>query len=115
MGTRRTPARRAGSKANKAVIIAESRSLRLARDGINNSRQFTEVFSGLIVDLAEQKMTASIANAMCNAGGKLLKMVELEIRYGQQVPGEGRRLLTISGTYETPEGPKPTGSSEQRT
>lgn len=82
------------------IRVIESRAIKVARDGIDNSRQFTNLFSGLIADLAEQKVTASIANAMCNAGGKILKMVELEIRYGQQVPGQQRRLLTISGTYE---------------
>lgn len=68
----------------------------------------------MIADLAEQKVTASIANAMCNAGGKILKMVELEIRYGQQVPGQNRRLITISGTYtESKNGVRGKGTQPQ--
>jgi hypothetical protein len=93
--------KKAGKRTTKPPQVAESRSVRIARDGITNSQQFTSLFSGLIADLAEQKVTAGIANAMCNAGGKMLKMVELEIRYGQQVPGKSRRMLTISGTYES--------------
>ena len=87
-----------------ATKTHDSRSVKVARGGITNSREFTDLFSGLIADLAEQLVTASIANAMCNAGGKILKMVELEIRHGQQVPGATRRLLTISdgGNAGTP-------------
>jgi len=91
-------------QATKTVIrTGESRSFRVARTGIKDSVDFTNLFSGLIADLAEQKVTAGVANAMCNAGGKVLKMVELEIRYGQHVPGHpnnGRKVLTISGTFE---------------
>lgn len=85
------------AKANKALT---GRSVTTARNGINNSQEFTNLFSGLIADLAEQLVTASIANAMCNAGGKILKMVELEIRHGQQVPGQSRRLLSITSTSQ---------------
>ena len=89
------------SKGDKATrLIEQSRAYKIAKVGINSSQEFTALFSGLMADLAEEKITASIANAMCNAGGKVLKMVELEIRYGQQVPGVGRRRLMISGTFE---------------
>ncbi len=89
-------ANRSGKGSSEDKHVVETRSVKIARGGINNSRKFTDFFSALIADLSEQKVTASMANAMCNAGGKMLKMVELEIRYGQQIPGQSRRLLTIA-------------------
>jgi len=78
----------------------EPRCLEFTRQGLKNSQQVTGFFAALISDLAEQRVTANIANAMCNAGRKLLKTVELEIRYGQQVPGKSRRLLAIAVDQE---------------
>lgn len=47
-------------------------------------------------DLIDGRLSASVGNATCNAGGKLLKMVEMELKYGQ--PGsiagvEGRNKV----------------------
>lgn len=33
-------------------------------------------------DLIEGKITAAVGNAACNAGGKLLKVVEMQMKYG---------------------------------
>lgn len=33
-------------------------------------------------DLIEGRMSPAVGNATCNAGGKLLKMVEMQYRYG---------------------------------
>ena len=70
--------------------------LTVAENGIKDSQDFTNFFSCLMTDLAEKNVVPNVANAMCNAGGKLLKMVELEIRYGQHVPGQGRKRLVVA-------------------
>jgi hypothetical protein len=36
----------------------------------------------LIPDVLEGKVNVNVANATCNATGKLIKMVELELKYG---------------------------------
>lgn len=55
--------------------------------------------SALMSDLIEGKITPSIGNATCNAGGKLLKVVEMQIKYGVAGPGQNR-ILTL--TMESP-------------
>jgi hypothetical protein len=39
--------------------------------------------SALMSDLVEGKVAPQVGNAVCNAGGKLLKVVEMEFKYGR--------------------------------
>lgn len=59
--------------------------------------------SALMTDLIEGRVSPGIGNAACNAGGKLLKVVELQHKYG--APGPNRRQkvldLTMNGTQGT--------------
>lgn len=41
--------------------------------------------SALLTDVLEGKITPNVANAACNAGGKLLKVVEMQYKYGSAV------------------------------
>jgi hypothetical protein len=53
--------------------------------------------SAIMTDLLNGSVTPGIANATCNAGGKLLKMVELNMKYGQQqVEGGIKNLQLVS-------------------
>ena len=46
--------------------------------------------AAIMSDLVNESLAPKIANAVCNAGGKLLKVVEMQYRYG--TPGaEGSR------------------------
>ena len=38
--------------------------------------------SAIMSDVIEGRMSPIVANAVCNAGGKLLKVVELQLRLG---------------------------------
>ena len=46
------------------------------------------MMSALMSDLIEGKITPGVGNATVNAGGKLLKMVELQMKYGQVAIGK---------------------------
>lgn len=48
--------------------------------------------SMLIGDIAAERINARTANAMCNAGGKLLKVVEMQHKYGGKQAGNPSRL-----------------------
>lgn len=39
--------------------------------------------SSLMTDLLEESITPNISNAVVNAGGKLLKVVEMQYKYGR--------------------------------
>lgn len=53
--------------------------------------------SDLISDVIEGNMTPQVANAAVNAGGKLLKVVEMQYKYGKPQPnGEVRALDLVN-------------------
>lgn len=52
-------------------------------------------------DLIDGRVSPSIGNATCNAGGKLLKVVEMQYKYGTQTGDGGRKTLQLT-FEETP-------------
>lgn len=54
-------------------------------DAIVSSRDFANFMSALVGDIVTGRIGVREANAACNAGGKLLKIVELEHKYGRKV------------------------------
>jgi len=48
---------------------------------VKTGKQFASLMSALMSDLIDKRIDARSANAICNAGGKLLKVVEMEHRY----------------------------------
>lgn len=64
-----------------------ARSLALAGRGISTSLDFAELMSALMSDLIDGRMGPDVGNAVCNAGGKLLKVVEMQHRYGDKARG----------------------------
>lgn len=51
--------------------------------------------SALMSDAIEGTLGPGVVNATVNAGGKLLKAVELQMKYGVSV--RGKRVLTLVG------------------
>lgn len=65
-------------------------------DGIKTSHDFTKAMSAIMSDLVEGSITPGIANAMCNAGGKMLKMIDLESKYGRTFNSDNKpKILTL--------------------
>lgn len=52
------------------------------------------MMSALIGDLIAGRVTPQVGNATCNVGGKLLKVVEMQHRYG--TVGEGGKSKTLN-------------------
>lgn len=75
---------------------------KFAARGIKTSRDFANMMSGLMADLIDGRVTPEVGNAVCNAGGKLLKMIDMEYRYGTKL-GESKNVLTLSGGDEPSE------------
>lgn len=74
--------KRAGQRA-AVVTAATARSRKVAQRGVNTSQEFKLAMSSLMSDLIEGKVAPQVGNAVCNAGGKLLKVVEMEFKYGR--------------------------------
>ena len=93
-----------GNEGNQAVdpFFAKQqeqqpKSLPIAAKGIKTSGDFSDFMSAMMSDLVEGKLTPSVGNAACNAGGKLLKMVEMKYKYGSRSGGkQPRKTLTIA-------------------
>lgn len=52
--------------------------------------------SALMSDIIEGRVTPGVGNAACNAGGKLLKVVEMQAKYGHKGQGTGEKILELS-------------------
>ena len=51
--------------------------------------------SALMSDLIEGRVAPNIGNAACNAAGKMLRVVELQMRYGTQTD-DGTKVLRLA-------------------
>jgi phosphoserine phosphatase len=74
-----------GTTANdKAAAVRNERprALEISERGIRTGADFANVMSALMGDLIAGRVTPQVGNATCNVGGKLLKIVEMQHRYG---------------------------------
>ena len=81
----------AGSPAGKPRCVA------IADRGIKTGADFARMMSMLIGDVATDRIDARRANAICNAGGKLLKVVEMQHRYASGTAHSTRGILQLTG------------------
>jgi hypothetical protein len=72
------------------------RSLGIAQRGIHSSHDFANFMSSLMSDLIEGNVAPQIGNAACNAGGKLLKVVEMQYKYGTAGKDGSPKTLILS-------------------
>jgi hypothetical protein len=60
-----------------------SRAIAIISSGdVKSGSKFAELMSALMSDLITGAMTPDVGNATCNAGGKVLKVVEMQHKYG---------------------------------
>jgi hypothetical protein len=70
------------------------RSLPILQE-IRTSADYAAGMSALMGDLISGRVTPQVGNAVCNAGGKLLKIKEMEMRFGTDGPGGADRSLVL--------------------
>jgi len=75
---------------------AKPKSLAIAEHGVNTGAEFGQCMSALMADVLAGRITPSVGNAVCNAGGKLLKVVEMQQRWGTQKKEGGPRDLALT-------------------
>ena len=80
----------------EAVENTTPRSIELAERGIHTGSQFASVMSALLTDTIAGRVQPQTANAVCNISGKLLKVVELQYKYGKTVDGQTDRMLALT-------------------
>jgi len=82
------------------LVKEEPRSLVLAERGVKTGADFANMMSALMSDIIAERISPMIANAACNAGGKLLKVVEMQYKYGGK---DQDRVLTLAPGTKTSE------------
>ena len=72
-----------------------TRSGPIALAGVSTGEDFANLMSALMSDIIEGSISPNVANATVNAGGKLLKVVEMQYRYGAKAsePHPAFRLI----------------------
>jgi hypothetical protein len=58
--------------------------------------------SALMSDLIEGNIAPNVGNATCNAGGKLLRIVELQYKYGTASPDGTVKTLHLAEEHARP-------------
>ena len=92
-----TSIKRASSGSESVVANGKPpRSLAVAEKGIKTSHDFADLMSSLMSDLIEGRVAPNVGNATCNAGGKLLKVVELQYKYGTAGKDGSPKTLVLS-------------------
>ena len=71
------------------------RSLILFEKGIQTCGQLASAMSVLMADLISERIGTSVGNAVCNAGSKMLKAVEMQQRFGITQSESGRKELRL--------------------
>lgn len=83
---------------NESPVVESNqpRSLAMFDRGIRNGNDFASLMVALMGDIIAGRITPKVGNAACNAGGKLLKVVEMQHQYGKQgAPGTARELTLV--------------------
>jgi hypothetical protein len=85
-----------GITRRRAGKASRSEALTIAEGGVKSSGDFRNLMSALMTDVIRGSISPEVTNAACNAGGKLLKMVELEYKYMTE-PDRRNRDLDVAG------------------
>jgi hypothetical protein len=84
-----------GSKDAHGDSAAATRSGPIAAAGVQSGEDFANLMSALMSDILDGSVSPMVANAAVNAGGKLLKITEMQHKYG--TPKESKPLtLTLA-------------------
>jgi hypothetical protein len=67
------------------------------RQGMRTSRDVANVLVAIVKDVGRQVMTPQVGNTMCNGLGKMIRLKELEIRYGTKDEQGHQRLQLADG------------------
>lgn len=81
--SRATSVSESESNPHSIKTVSEPRALDFSRRGIKTGDDFANFMSALMSDAVEGALSPQIVNAAVNAGGKLLKVVEMQYKYGR--------------------------------
>ena len=84
----------------KSTEDTQPRCLAIAQKGVRTGSDFAMMMSGLMSDVIEGRVNPGTANAACNAGGKLLKVVEMQMKYATTTSGATKQLDLLAPSQD---------------
>lgn len=78
-------------------VRSKARSLAIAQHGLATGFDTINMLTATITDVLEENVTVGQANVVVNAIGKVLKVVELQFKYGKPRPDGRERDLRLQG------------------
>lgn len=89
-------AKQATAKRSESTAQEQSpRCLPISDGGINTAQDFARFMSAMIGDVISGRISSSKAQAASQTGGKLLKVIEMQYRYGIEGTVKGKRVLRL--------------------
>ena len=86
----------APQRAASVSAVPLAKSIKLTERPIRSGADFANLMSALMGDILSGRVSPAVGNATCNAGGKLLKVVEMQYRYGAPVGNQRQRKLILA-------------------
>lgn len=71
------------------------RSLAISERGIRTGSDFANLMSALMSDLIDGSISPGVGTATVNAGGKLLQVVHMTLKYGKADGGRSERKTLV--------------------
>jgi hypothetical protein len=71
------------ANAQSGAPVPQARSVAIATSGVRTGQDFAALMTALMSDIIEERISPNVANAAINAGGKLLKVVEMQYKYSR--------------------------------
>jgi len=66
--------------------------------GVRSGEDFAGLMSAIMIDVVSGNLAPQLANATCNAGGRLLRVFELAHKYGKQKDLHGKPMVLELGS-----------------
>ena len=95
-----------GKETNEGAdqTVERPRSFAVAEGGVHTGADFANLMSAMMSDVICGSLAPDVANAACNAGGKLLKVVEMQYKYAPpRTTGVGTPTLLLAPGSMAPE------------
>lgn len=88
------------TEVNQKDSQGEPRSLHISERGIRTGTDFANMMSALMSDIIAGRVTPQVGNAACNAGGKLLKIVEMQHQFGKPNTSGSKEIILANNLKE---------------
>ena len=69
----------------------------MEQEGPVDSMLCAKVLWAIAADVGLKRITPQVGNTQCNALGKLMKLKEMEIRFGTALTADGEKRLALTG------------------